>query len=105
MYRMAVSTSYYAMYHAFRALVFFMKEGDDHEKHTLLPDHIPDDFPDSDNWQNKLKNARFERNKADYDPYPESDTSFEGAARQLVDSAQELIPAIRRYLRSKGCAL
>jgi hypothetical protein len=61
-FRSATSRAYYSMYHALRATAFFVHEGDDHEEHSRLPSGIPVDFPNRDNWENDLKNARYERN-------------------------------------------
>jgi len=101
LYRTAVSRSYYSMYHALRAAAYLYHGGDDHEQHTVLPSKIPDDFPDKKNWENTLKNARLERNRADYDPYPRSDRDFAAIAQSLLQSATDLIPIARTYLRSK----
>src|SRR5690606_20302541 len=68
LWRTVVSRAYYASYHALRAVVFVHHGGDDHEQHTVLPTKLPKDFPNFRDWQNTIKNARFERNRADYDP-------------------------------------
>jgi uncharacterized protein (UPF0332 family) len=102
-YRQTTSRGYYAMYHIMRSVVFFVVGGDDHEKHSELPDHIPPDFPNHAMWQNRLKNARLERNRADYEPYPSSDKGFETAARTVVSDTEALLPVARAYLRRKGC--
>ena len=91
------------MYHIFRAVVFFVVGGDDHENHSVLQNHIPSDFPNQAIWQNKLKTARLERNRADYDPYPSFDKSFEAVARTVVSETEALLPVARAYLRRKGC--
>ena len=39
-YRVALARSYYAMYHAARAVVYFIKRGDDHEAHSELPKRL-----------------------------------------------------------------
>lgn len=72
-FRSATSRAYYSMYHALRATAFFSHKGDDHEEHSKLPSGIPTDFPNRDYWVNDLKNARYERNRSDYDPYPKND--------------------------------
>jgi uncharacterized protein (UPF0332 family) len=75
-HRVGLARAYYAMYHATRAVVFFCEKGDDHEAHSELPKHLPRDFPDRARWENDIKIARLERNRADYDPYPKSDAAF-----------------------------
>jgi uncharacterized protein (UPF0332 family) len=104
-YRLTVACAYYAMYHAARALVFYVCEGDDHEEHSKLPANLPMDLPSCADWRNKLKSARFERNKADYDPYPKSDRAFSKSASNTLKDAEEFILVAKSYLRTKGCTL
>lgn len=99
--RTVVSRAYYAMYHALRSATFLGHGGDDHEQHTVLPSKLPVDFPDHKKWQNALKNARLERNRADYDPYPRQDEHFEQAAEAVLADATELIALAREYVRSR----
>lgn len=104
-WRLAVSRSYYSMYHAARALCFFRHGGDDHEKHTELPKHLPTDFPAREYWENALKTARLQRNNADYRPYPTNEESFRPTAEQQLRESAQFLPVVRSYLRSKGCGL
>jgi len=104
-YRSATSRAYYSMYHAFRATAFFVHEGDDHEEHTKLPSGIPGDFPNKAVWENDLKGARLDRNRADYDPYPKNDLMFRQVALDLIKKADSLMTIVRPYLRRKGCPL
>jgi len=105
MNRMVVCRSYYAMYHAFRAVTYFVHGGDDHEKHSDLPSKLPRDFPNRAVWENKLKNARLERNRADYDPYPRDESGFGTIAVDLLADAKSLMPVVKQYLQTKGCVL
>jgi hypothetical protein len=75
-FRAGVSQGYYSMYHTLRAVCYYVHGGDDHEEHVTLPSKIPGDFPDRVKWENDLKRARYDRNRADYDPYPKSDRQF-----------------------------
>jgi uncharacterized protein (UPF0332 family) len=102
-YRIVLARSYYSMYHSARAVVYLVKRGDDHESHSILPRHIPDDFPARDQWENDLKTARLERNKADYDPYPLSDKAYKQSAEIVYQSAKTFLPVVRAYLGRKGC--
>jgi len=104
-FRVAVSQGYYSMYHAVRAVCYYVHGGDDHEEHLTLPSKIPGDFPDRVKWENDLKRARYERNRADYDPYPKSDRQFKNAAIEIIATASTLVIIARRYLREKGCGL
>jgi uncharacterized protein (UPF0332 family) len=100
--RTVVSRAYYAMYHAVRAATFLSYGGDDHEQHTVLPSKLPLDFPDRNLWQNALKNARLERNRADYDPYPRRDEEFENIAEAMLVEAKDLVVLARKYVREKS---
>lgn len=103
MYRSAIGRYYYAMYHATRATVYFDHGGDDHEKHSDLPAHLPHGFPAHAIWRNELKNAREQRNQADYDPYPANGRSFRTNALDLSVKAPTLVNECRSYLKGKGC--
>ena len=101
--RSAISRYYYAMYHAMRATVYVFYDGDDHQEHTKLPRHIPDDFPTPGTWQTRLKNARYARNAADYDPYPKANLAWKYRAETIKRDADDLLAACTQYLRGKGC--
>lgn len=100
--RAVVSRAYYAMYHAVRAATYVAHGGDDHEQHTVLATKIPNDFPDCALWRNRLKDARFERNRADYDPYPRSDSEFAIVGKRLLVEAKDLIGLSKIYIKSKA---
>lgn len=104
-YRGSISRYYYALYNGFRACAYIFHGGDDHEKHVVLPKYIPDDFPNSAQWQNALKDAREMRNRADYDPYPRHQGSLKSDAIQLRRDASVSMPVIKSYLQGKGCVL
>lgn len=102
-YRLTISRSYYAMYHAMRAAAYIFHGGDDHELHSELPTKVPSDFPNSALWGNQLKSAREYRNQADYDPYPRGIAYWRGVAHGVSGDAGRLIPAVRGYLKGRGC--
>lgn len=102
-YRTAVSRFYYSMYHAGRAVVYFQKDGDDHEEHSKLPTHLPGDFPERNRCLNAITNARLDRNRADYEPYPKSQNAWRSMARQWESVSTEFLAMCRVYLRQKGC--
>lgn len=104
-YRNAISRGYYAMYQTFRGIVFFVSKGDDYEKHTDLPGHLPRDFPAVAYWENALKAARLERNRADYEPYPRQDRGFEVRAAAILKDSRQLRGVARTYLRGKGLTI
>ena len=104
LYRSAVSRYYYSMYHAMRACVFVRHQGDDHEQHSKLPKYKL--CFDSDlNWQNILKDARELRNRADYDPYPKSNTAWKQGALGLKKDADLFLSTTRAYLQKKVAIL
>jgi uncharacterized protein (UPF0332 family) len=103
-YRSAISRYYYAMYHAMRAVVYYVHGGDDHNAHSALPGHVPQDFVNSALWQNTLKDARSHRNDADYDPYPLDAGIWRTVALDLKAQSDQLIALAEDYLRRKGCA-
>lgn len=100
-HRSTVSRAYYAMYHAARAVTYISIGGDDHEQHSILPTKLPADFPDCQEWKNRLKTARLERNRADYDPYPAGDMEFGESAVALLQNARALVKLARDYIQSK----
>ena len=103
LYRDAVSRFYYAMYHAMRAVVYFVEQGDDFQEHRDLPVKTPTDFPEADVWANELKSARERRNSADYDAYPKTNEAWRLRAEELQRRANTLLPLSRRYLVRRGC--
>jgi uncharacterized protein (UPF0332 family) len=105
LYRTCVGRAYYSMYHAARSVIFYVAKGDDHQDHSVLPKHFPKDFPDLIRWENDLKFARLERNRADYDPYPKADNAYAKSARLVLKNTEEFVPTAKRYLRRKGCKI
>jgi uncharacterized protein (UPF0332 family) len=101
-FRNAISRAYYSMYQTFRGVVFLVSKGDDYEKHSELPQHLPGDFPAVGYWENALKIARLERNRADYEPYPRSDAAFKTQAETIYRNSHKLRGVARTYLRGKG---
>lgn len=104
-YRSAISRYYYCMYQAMRAAVYLAHGGDDHQEHSVLPGHVPNDFPEQEEWQTRLKDARFARNAADYEPFPKSAKDWASRADTMQRDANALLRSTRDYLRGKGCAV
>lgn len=105
LYRLTISRSYYAMYHAMRAVVFYDYGGDDHEAHSRLHEHLPGDLEDREMIGADLKAARLRRNEADYDPYPRDEKNFQTDAEFYSVKAKGFLLSARKYLREKGCRL
>lgn len=101
LWRTAISRAYYCMYHAARAATYLSYGGDDYEEHSTLPGKLPVDFPNYAHWQNKLKNARLERNRADYDPYPVDEAEFKYICLELIRDAAEFIKVSQKYINQK----
>lgn len=104
-YRSIISRHYYAMYHALRACAYLGTPGDDNEEHKKLPSSLPPSLPNSAAWGNALKNARETRNRADYDPYPKSNTAWKIDAEALKVSAISCLADAQSYLKAQGCIL
>ena len=102
LYRSAISRFYYSMYHAMRACVFVSHQGDDYEQHSTLLKYVLNDPSFDFNWQNILKDARELRNRADYDPYPKSNTAWKQNALDLKKDADLFLSTTRAYLQKKG---
>jgi uncharacterized protein (UPF0332 family) len=105
LHRDSISRSYYSMYHAARAVVFVAYQGDDYEPHDKLAGGMPADFPDIEQWQNDLKEARLKRNEADYDPFPSGHASFRASSNALFNTATRFSRECLAYLRARGCPL
>lgn len=103
--RSAISRFYYSMYHAARACVFLETKGDDHERHSELPLHLPSALKTPTNWQTILKNARLLRNRADYESYPKTENSWKSEALAIQTNAANLLVDSKVFLISKGCTL
>ncbi|WP_280433060.1 HEPN domain-containing protein [Nocardia brasiliensis] len=101
-YRSAISRHYYAMYHAARAIVFAEEKGDDHEKHNVLPRHLPPSMSNVGQYENELTNARLLRNQADYDIYPSGDAAWEVEARSLAVIAAGFVNAFEHFALTNG---
>ena len=104
-HRSAVSRAYYSLYHAARAVAYFVHKGDDFQDHAVLPSKLPGDFPRQANWQNELASARLDRNEADYEPYPRKDSAYAATSAAVTAQAEAFLTIVRRYLRRKGCAI
>lgn len=102
MHRAVVSRGYYALYHSARAASYISYGGDDFEQHSKLPTRFPDDFPDVAHWKNALKEARLERNRADYDPYPKGDIDFLVSANKIIAEAKKFITLTQKYIKDKS---
>lgn len=101
--RLVIARCYYSIYHATRSVVYFRERGDDFEAHSELPKHLPGDFPNRIGWENKIKNARLDRNRADYDPYPVGETGFSSTALSSLTVAKDFLRVTKNYLSAKGC--
>jgi uncharacterized protein (UPF0332 family) len=100
--RLVIGRAYYSMYHAARTVVFLRTGGDDHEAHSVLPQHLPQDFPNLQDWQNKLRTARLDRNRADYDPYPKTEKAYAAEAAAIYADAGQFIAEARTYLIARN---
>jgi uncharacterized protein (UPF0332 family) len=101
-WRQIVSRSYYTCYIASRA-VRFAKEGqydtspDDHKQIGKLPN----DFPDRDEWKDKLTKLRADRKTADYD-HTAGISSLELEPKLHLINAIAFQACVKKYLKENG---
>jgi hypothetical protein len=81
-----------------RAAAFQDVGGDDHEKHSDLPNHLPDGLTDPAATRNGLTTARLARNSADYDPYPKTELAWKPTADETIAFAQGAIEDAQGYI-------
>jgi len=93
------------MYHAMRSAAYLFHGGDEHQEHKILPGKTPDDFPNASYWENRLKDVRDLRNRADYDPYPKSPAASVKLAASLRADCDQLLSDVKTYLVAKGCTI
>lgn len=101
-FRSSISRSYYAMYHAARAVTFAFHQGDDFERHIILPRNLPSDLDGRAQREIQLTEARLLRNQADYDPYPSADLDWEQDARKSLVLASDFLNVCEDYALAKG---
>jgi uncharacterized protein (UPF0332 family) len=101
-HRSAISRHYYAMYHAARAIVFAEVQGDDYERHIVLPRNLPSQMEDVTLRESELTDARLLRNKADYDIYPHGHIGWETDARTLAGTAAAFVSACEVFALANG---
>jgi uncharacterized protein (UPF0332 family) len=102
-WRAVIGRYYYAMYHSMRAVSFYSHGGDDHQAHAKLPQMIPNDFPSRTLRANELRDARTQRNEADYDLFPSGSPHFRRNAIALAPTAAQFVLECRVYMKQKGC--
>lgn len=101
-FRSSISRHYYAMYHAARAVVFAVEQGDDHEKHSELPRHLPQAMQNVAQHEAELTDARLLRNKADYDIYPANEADWEADARALASTSAQFVSSFENFALQNG---
>ena len=101
-FRSSISRHYYAMYHAARAVVFAEEQGDDYERHNILPHHMPSAMVDIVLRETELRDARLLRNQADYDCYPVGHSGWEVDARTLASVAANFVRAFEDHALTNG---
>jgi hypothetical protein len=90
------------MYHAARSIVYADFRGDDHERHNVLPRHLPTRLPGKLTREQQLTDARLLRNEADYDVYPFNVSEWESDARRLAITATEFVKACEDFALTEG---
>jgi len=90
------------MYHGARAVTFAVVQGDDYERHSVLPRNLPGTLDDPSRREAELTSARLLRNQADYDPYPSSHPDWEAEARALAATAADFLQACEVFATTNG---
>lgn len=101
-FRSSISRYYYAMYHGARAICFGYHKGDNYQKHSVLPNNLPLNFPNIARWANELNNARLVRNMADYDLYPRASSDWQNDSVSLSVAASEFLAECENFAMSAG---
>jgi uncharacterized protein (UPF0332 family) len=101
-FRSAISRHYYAMYHAARAIVFGDFGGDDFQRHSQLPRHLPPSMTNVLQRETELTDARLLRNQADYDPYPSPPKGWEADSRAIATIASGFVGACEDFALMNG---
>lgn len=101
-YRSAISRYYYSMYHAARAITYGHHNGDDYQRHNVLPVNLPPLLPNVARWTNELDNARLVRNMADYDLYPRAANDWRSDSVNLAVVASEFLPECEDFAVNAG---
>lgn len=101
-YRSAISRYYYSMYHAARAIVYGHHNGDDYQRHNVLPGHLPPSLPNVARWTSELDSARLVRNMADYDLYPRAAADWRNDSVSIAVVASEFLPECEDFAVNAG---
>ncbi len=67
--KLAISRSYYAMYHSARTVIFHYGRADV-EGHEEINKRLPSTLPNRAHWGIRINGWREKRNQVDYSPYP-----------------------------------
>lgn len=102
-WRSVVSRAYYAAYNGSKAIRYLVHgsvrlDGDDH-KHVA---DLPGDFPDREYYATFLTDLREARNKADYDPWPDTFRELPRSPEELLTGAEAFLRAVIGYLGLRG---
>jgi hypothetical protein len=102
-WRTLVSRAYYAAYNASKAVRLYVYgfTANDASDHKNVGE-LPDDFPTHAQWTSKLIDMRFDRNVADYEPWPGSKAKLKKIPPTTLTDAQQFVTAVRVYLKGKG---
>ncbi len=102
-WRTVVSRGYYASYSTSKAIRLYVagytvNDTSDHKK----VGELPDDFPDREDWVTTLVDMRFDRNIADYEPWPGSKARLKNYPKDTFDYAKTFVAVGKVYLRGRG---
>jgi len=100
--RATFSRAYYAAYNASKAIRYLVYgsvslQADDHKKAPQLPD----DFPDTSLWSQRITTLYENRLRADYDNWSTTANEYSMTEEEAVDTARNLLREARIYLTKK----
>jgi len=97
--KIAISRSYYAMYHSARTVIFHYERADV-EKHEEIAKQLPSTLPNRAHWGFRLNEWRERRNQVDYSPYPKDNLHV--IAQQALVEAENFLDTCAQFLRKRG---
>jgi uncharacterized protein (UPF0332 family) len=101
--RNVVSRSYYAMYHAGRAVLLWVMRADvdGHQDVAKKVAHV-EEFSEREHWKERLEFWRIQRNKVDYEPWAEREDELSQLREAIVREAQCFLRVCEEYLLKGG---
>ena len=97
--KIAISRSYYSMYHSARTIIFHYERADV-EGHDEISKRLPSTLHNRAHWSFRLNEWRERRNQVDYSPYPKDNLHV--IAQQALVEAEDFLDTCAQFLRTRG---